>query len=103
MKASKRSLWFQFISLLEQFSIKFGKYKSKVKNKTNPSLITHVSRALRSLPDSTLSSHWLMLMLTFVLIDGCEYFQFKPSLSKINCMSNMFSFQVKKMREPSKA
>ena len=47
-------------------------------------------------------------MLTFVLIDGCEYFwfslsrvrvgwffdnQFKTFLSKINCISNNLSFQ----------
>ena len=37
------------------------------------------SRALRRLPDSTLSSHWLILMLTFVLIDSCEYFGFSFS------------------------
>ena len=69
------------------------------------------SRALRNLPVSTLSSHWSMLMLTFVLIDGCEYFgfslcrvifclifanQFKTSLSKINCISIIFYFQEKK-------
>ena len=33
------------------------------------------SRALRSLPDSTFSSHWLMLMLIFALIDGCQFFK----------------------------
>ena len=42
MKACKRSLWLQFISLSEQFSIEFRKWKSKVKTKTNPSLITRV-------------------------------------------------------------
>ena len=118
MKASKRSLCFQFISLLEQFSIKFGKGKSEMKNSINLGLSHMFSRASRSLPDSTLSSHWLLLMLTFVLIDGCEYVgfslsrvrvcyifynQFKTSPSKINCISNIFSFQVKKMKEPSKA
>ena len=49
-----------------------------------------------------------MFMLTFVLIDGCEYFwfslsrvrvgwffdnQFKTFLSKINCISNNLSFK----------
>ena len=28
------------------------------------------------MPDLTLSSHWLMLMLTFVVIDSFEYFEF---------------------------
>ena len=73
-------------------------------------------RAVRRLPDSTLSCHWLMLMLTFLLIDGCENFwfslsrararararvrvnwffdnQFKTFLSKINFISNNFSFK----------
>ena len=61
------------------------------------------------MPDLTLSSHWLMLMLNFVLIDSCEYFGFgfsrvrfrvswflndysKTSLSKINFNSNVHSF-----------
>ena len=42
MKACKRSLWLQFIQLLEQFSIEYRKWKSKVKTKTNPSLIARV-------------------------------------------------------------
>ena len=64
------------------------------------------------MPDLTLSSHWLVLMLDFVLIDSCEYFGFgfskvrfrvswffddysKTSLSKINCNSNIHSFWEK--------
>ena len=53
-----------------------------------------------------------MLMLTFVLIDRYEYFefnlsrirvswffdnQFKTSISKINCISNVLSFKVNKV------
>ena len=71
------------------------------------------------MPDLTLSSHWLVLMLDFVLIDSCEYFGFgfskvrfrvswffddysKTSLSKINCNSNIHSFWEKKWRNPRK-
>ena len=81
MKASKRSLWFQFISLLEQFQLRLESVNQKWKIKLIPAGSHMFSGALRSLPDSTLSSHWLMLVLTFVLIDGCKYFGF--SLSKI--------------------
>ena len=113
MKACKRSLWLQFISLSEQFSIEFRKWKSKVKTKTNPSLITRVFPRFKEDARSYLSSHWLVLMLNFVLIDSCEYFGFgfskvwfrvswffddypKTSLSKINCNSNIHSFWEKK-------
>ena len=62
------------------------------------------------MPDLTLSSHWLVLMLNFVLIDSCEYFGFGfsrvrfrvslffddySSLSKINCNSK-YSLSGKK-------
>ena len=64
------------------------------------------------MPDLTLSSHWLMLMLNFVLIDSCEYFGFgfsrvrfrvslffddysKTLLSKINCNNKIHSFWEK--------
>ena len=108
MKASKLSLWLRSISSLEQFSIEFRKLKSKLKTKTNPSQSHTFFRASRRLPASPLSSQWLMSMLTFVLIDGREYFglslssyrvrvrwffdnQFKTSLSRINCIGNILS------------
>ena len=90
-------------------------FKSKMKTKINPSLTYTFFRVARRLPDSTLSCHWLMFMLTFVLIDGCEYFwfslsrvrvdwffdnQFKNFLSKIHCISNNLSFKVNVIYTP---
>ena len=48
----------------------------KLKLKLIPAWSHTFFRALKRLPDSTLSSHWLILMLTFLLIDSCEYFGF---------------------------
>ena len=112
MKACKRSLWLQFISLSEQFSIEFRKWKSKVKTKTNPSLITRVFPRFKEDARSYFKFSLVSVDVNFVLIDSCEYFGFgfskvrfrvswffddysKTSLSKINCNSNIHSFWEK--------
>ena len=74
----------------------------ETENKLIPAWSHTFFRTSRGLPDSTLGSYWLMLMLTFVLIDRHEYFgfrvswffdgQFKTSISKINCISYVLSF-----------
>ena len=53
----------------------------KLKLKLIPARSHTFFRALKRLPDSTLNSHWLMLMLTFLLIDSCEYFGFSQEPS----------------------
>ena len=80
-----------------------------MKTKTNPSLITNVYPSLKEVALYYFEFCWLLSMLTFVLIDSCEYFglsfsrvrfrvswffdnQSKTSLSKINCISNILSF-----------
>ena len=53
----------------------------KLKLKLIPARSHTFFRALKRLPDYTLNSHWLMLMLTFLLIDSCEYFGFSQEPS----------------------
>ena len=105
MKASKRSLWLQSISLLQQFSIEFRKFASKLKTKTNPSFITHVFSRLKKV--AWFSFEFSMVNVDVNLcIDSREYFvcslskvrvrwffdnQFKTSLSRIYCISNILS------------
>ena len=90
----------------------------ETENKLIPAWSHTFSRAFRGLPDSTLGSYWLMLMLTFVLIDRYEYFgfslsrirvswffdnQFKTSISKI-IVSAMYSLsRLRKKHLSSKA
>ena len=54
----------------------FENGNKKLKLKLIPARSHMFFRTLKRLPDSTLSSHWLILMLTFLLIDSCEYFGF---------------------------
>ena len=53
----------------------------KLKLKLIPARSHTFFRALKRLPDSTLNSHWLMLILTFLLIDSCDYFGFSQEPS----------------------
>ena len=53
----------------------------KLKLKLIPARSHTFFRALKRLPDYTLNSHWLMLTLTFLLIDSCEYFGFSKEPS----------------------
>ena len=103
---------------LQQFLIQFRKWKSNIKTKTNPSLITNVFPCFKEVAWFYFEVYWLLLLLTFVPIDSCEYFglsfsrvrfrvsclfynQSKTSLSKINCDSDILSLsKLKKRRNP---
>ena len=54
--------------------------QSNVKLKPNTTWSLAFSRALRKLAVSTLSSHWLIIMVTFFLIGSCDYLDFGFSI-----------------------
>ena len=58
-------LWFSLTSLCDWSRKVVSQLAIKYKIKTNHDLVTRVSRALRRLPVSTLSSDWLIIMVSF--------------------------------------
>ena len=66
------SIYFAFRAVFNCFE----NGNQKLKLKLIPARSHTFFRALKRLPDSTLSPHWLILMLTFLLIDSCEHFGF---------------------------
>ena len=54
--------------------------QSNVKLKPNTTWSLAFSRALRKLAVSTLSSHWLIIVVTFFLIGSCDYLDFGFSI-----------------------
>ena len=48
----------------------------RCKTKTNHDLVTHVFTRLRPVTCICLSSHWLLVLLTFVLVGRYDYFGF---------------------------
>ena len=58
-------LWFSFTSLCDWSRKLVSQLAIKCKIKTNHYLVTRVSSALRRLPVSILSSHWLRIMVSF--------------------------------------
>ena len=80
---------FNLFRFQSSFQVSFESGNRNWKPKLIPAWSHTFSCAFRRLPDSTLSSHWLMLMLSFVLIDRYEYFGFslpgfRVGLSTIN-------------------
>ena len=53
------------IDLIASFCFKQKQLAIKCEIKTNHDLVTRISRALRRLPVSSLSSHWLIIMVSF--------------------------------------
>ena len=66
------------INTTHDYQSKIGSFEVIVERATNsnPNLVTCVFLYVRLVAFFTMSSHWLMTMLSFVLIDRFDYFSF---------------------------
>ena len=64
-RSAARLLLFSHTSLCDWSRNLVSQLAIKCKIKTNHDLVTRISRALRRLPVSSLSSHWLIIMASF--------------------------------------